>query len=83
MPSLADLVNSFILGLLNAALDWILAGIGVQVLARMRDAVEPAKTSASLEDEVAKLNELGAENLSREGRALGAGVLSSVRFVPS
>ncbi|WP_210496222.1 ABC transporter ATP-binding protein [Microvirga antarctica] len=71
-----------LIAVLHAALDWILVGIGARVIQRIRDAVLDASLRAplSLASEVAALHDLAADDLSRQGRVLGASLLVATRL---
>ena len=71
-----------LIGLLRAALDWLLVGIVARVITRIRDAVLDASLRApvSAESEVAALHEVAGDELSRQGRVIGASLLVSMRL---
>jgi ABC-type multidrug transport system fused ATPase/permease subunit len=68
--------------ILSTALDWLMVGIGAKVIIRIRTAVLDGSLAAvsAAEADIAALHNLAGEELSREGRVLGAAVLVSARL---
>ncbi len=66
----------------SVGLDWLIVGIGARVVARIRTAVLDGSLAASsaAEPDIAALHGLAGEELSREGRVLGAALLVSARL---
>lgn len=75
-------VVPLVIAFLSSLIDWLIVGIGASVIGRIRCAVLDASLSASAsgETEVAALHQLVGEDLSREGRVLGAALLVATRL---
>ena len=71
-----------VMAFLAILIDWLIVGIGANVITRIRAAVLDASLAASVSDEteVAALHHSAGEELSREGRVLGAALLVAVRL---